>query len=89
MRPYLNSDKEFSKYYHKNRYTDKFDYRFNNLYHEPEEQTKIEGNRHHSISVTNYNNITNSNKYKIRTNTKHIPEKISFNYHVNVFLLNY
>jgi hypothetical protein len=77
-RPYLNSDKDFSKYYHKNRYVDKFDYRFNNLYHEPQEEIKndTETKRHHSISVKEYKNIIDLNKYSVRTDTKHIPEKM-------------
>jgi hypothetical protein len=78
-RPYLDYDKEFSKYYHKNRYNDVFDYRFNNLYYGPGEHYDSPGypGEHHSIYVTNYeNDIVDSNKYKVRTDTKHIPEKM-------------
>lgn len=79
-RPYLNENKDFSKYYHKNRYTDRFDYRFNDLYFEPQHQqmnqNNINGKRHHSVSVKNYKNITDFNNYRVETDTKHIPERM-------------
>ena len=77
-RPYINDNKDFSKYYHKNRYTDRFDYKFNNLYFEPKKQNNnnVNGKKYHRISVKDYKNITDSNNYKVETNTKHIPEKM-------------
>lgn len=79
LQPYLNSDKDFSKYYHKNRYSDNFDYRFSDLYYQPKpekKQTDKDKKKYHKISVKDYTNITDFNKYRVRTDTKYIPEKM-------------
>ena len=78
LKPYLNSDEDFSKYYHKNRYSDEFDYKFSDLYYEPKpvKNKDSDNKKYHKISVKEYKNITDSNKYIVRTDTKYIPEKM-------------